>query len=498
MTTTESCSSSISLRQPYGNISTQCIPGWHRRPLPKIAIPFNSDHGKRLFREALLSDGLHGYFSLAETFHTQAEPSYCGPGTLSMVLNSLNIDPGIIWKGNWRYFDEHTLRTCDKRKSKDNPLENVLEQGLTFEEFLYLAECNGASIIPYLASNTTLAHFRSAILSACTRRLDDIRLVCSYNRSTLEQTGSGHFSPIAGYHVQEDLVLILDVARFKYPSHWISIELLWQSMCTIDSTTEKSRGFYLITKWSRDLSMQCGVNNCKDTNEQNISTEKVLCSSDESLSLFIDNHLRSLTDSISSFESLIINILESLSPMFIQQTTKWTFDIMQKYRLNSISKSKCFQECQCVNLFESYPSFLPENINDSLSNDNANCKKPCARVTRSHVHAYAMPTKCALASFVELFEMDTNRKLYEKLEQMNIEQYLTITKDKSMYLFAGLSSIIDDNGMTKRIEYGLTAIFFYALRTETFLSTIDLLDSSNVSVELKDEINYAKTCFGLL
>ena len=54
-------------------------------------------------------------------------------------MNSLSIDPGYIWKGNWRFFDENTLRTCDKRKPKDEPLQNVMEEGITFEEFLYLA-----------------------------------------------------------------------------------------------------------------------------------------------------------------------------------------------------------------------------------------------------------------------------------------------------------------------------------------------------------------------
>jgi hypothetical protein len=406
----------------------------------------------------------------------------------------LNIDPGSIWKGNWRYFDENTLRTCDKRKPKDDPLQNIMVEGITFEEFLYLAECNGASISPFLASNTTLAQFRSAILAACTRRLDDIRLVCSYNRSTLDQTGTGHFSPIAGYHSQEDLVLILDVARFKYPSHWIPIELLWQSMCTIDSTTGKSRGFYLITKWPSDFSVQCGINTCKDINEQNTLINKLFCSSEESLSIFIDNHYLDLTVSI---ESIIITILQSLTPMVIQLTTKWTFDVMQKYRLNAVVNSKCVQECKCVNLFELYPSFLPENITDSLRNEDGECKKPCARVTRSHVHAYAMPTRCALGPFIELFEKDVNRKLYQKLEQMNIKQYLTITKDKPMYLFGGVSLMIDDDEMTSRIECGLTTIFLYALRTEKFLSNIDLFDSNDVSSELKDEINYAKACFGL-
>jgi len=408
-------------------------------------------------------------------------------------LNSLSIDPGYIWKGNWRFFDENTLRTCDKRKPKDNPLQNIMEEGITFEEFLYLAECNGASIIPFFASNTTLEQFRSAILAACTRRLDDIRLVCSYNRSTLQQTGTGHFSPIAAYHSQEDLVLILDVARFKYPSHWIPIELLWQSMCTIDSATGKTRGFYLISKWPSDFSVQCNVNSCKNTDEQNLSIDTSLCASEESLSLFIDNNLLSIIDLTTSIQSIIITILQSLSPAVIQMTTKWTFNIMQKYRLNAVLNAQCVQECKCLNFFELYPSFLPENINDSLINDDTDCKKPCARVTRSHVHAYAMPTRCALGSFIELFEKDINRKLYQILEQMNIEQYLIIKNEKSMYLFGGFSVMIDDNDMASRIERGLTTIFLYALRTEKF----DLFDSNEVSLELKDEINYAKACFGL-
>ncbi len=412
-------------------------------------------------------------------------------------MNSLAIDPGYIWKGNWRFFDENSLRTCDKRKPKDDPLQNIMEEGITFEEYLYLAECNGASIIPFLASNTTLAQFRSAILVACTRRLDDIRLVCSYNRSTLQQTGTGHFSPIAGYHSEEDLVLILDVARFKYPSHWIPIELLWQSMNTIDSTTGKSRGFYLITKWPSDFSVQCNVNICQNTNEQISSINTLFCSSEESLSLFIDNHLLSIIDLTTSIESIIITILKSLSSDVIKLTTKWTFDIMQKYRLHAVSNAKCIQECQCINLFELYPLLLPENINDSVKNDDTECKKPCARVTRSHVHAYAMPTRCALGPFVELFEKDINRKLYQILEQINIEQYLIITKEKSLYLFGGFSSMIDDDDMTERIQRGLTTIFLYALRTEKFLSTIDLFDSNEVSSELKDEIIYAKACFGL-
>ena len=64
----------------------------------------------------------------------------------------------------------------------------------------------------------------------------------------VEQTGDGHFSPvhaalysvvplwnhlfqIGGYHAETDSVLVLDVARFKYPPHWIKLPTLFSAMC---------------------------------------------------------------------------------------------------------------------------------------------------------------------------------------------------------------------------------------------------------------------------
>ena len=46
-----------------------------------------------------------------------------------------------------------------------------------------------------------------------------------------------HFSPIGGYHAGEDMVLILDVARFKYPPHWVKTETLFKAMLRHDSVT---------------------------------------------------------------------------------------------------------------------------------------------------------------------------------------------------------------------------------------------------------------------
>ncbi|KAJ9176468.1 hypothetical protein P3X46_011777 [Hevea brasiliensis] len=54
---------------------------------------------------------------------------------------------------------------------------------------------------------------------------------------------TGHFSPIGGYHAGRDMALILDVARFKYPPHWVPLTLLWEAMNNIDETTGKNKGF---------------------------------------------------------------------------------------------------------------------------------------------------------------------------------------------------------------------------------------------------------------
>ena len=53
---------------------------------------------------------------------------------------------------------------------------------------------------------------------------------------------SGHFSPLAAYHSGTDRVLIMDVARFKYPPHWITLEQLQTAMNSEDPTTKKVRG----------------------------------------------------------------------------------------------------------------------------------------------------------------------------------------------------------------------------------------------------------------
>ena len=104
------------------------------------------------------------------------------------------------------------------RRVGRSALDGVEVNGLSFEELLFLAECNGAHVQAFRASHSSLSKFRTAVHAAASRT--DIHLVASFSRAVMGQTGCGHYSPIAGYHPQTDMALVMDVARFKYPPYW--------------------------------------------------------------------------------------------------------------------------------------------------------------------------------------------------------------------------------------------------------------------------------------
>lgn len=215
---------------------------FYKRPLVDGQIAFSSAQGRKIFQEALAAGTMNGYFPLAEQFHTQAEPTYCGISSLVMVLNALQIDPKRLWKGVWRWFSEDIADCCQQ-------LAVIDKDGVTLDRLAELARCNGlhAHRVRASANAQSLHAFRHLVVQTCGMARDadapGEAIIVSYSRASLGQTGDGHFSPIGGYHPEQDLVLLLDVARFKYPPHWVSLPDLWTAMQTIDSDTGLLRGY---------------------------------------------------------------------------------------------------------------------------------------------------------------------------------------------------------------------------------------------------------------
>jgi glutathione gamma-glutamylcysteinyltransferase len=210
------------------------------RPLPVSLAAFDSADGRALFRRALFEGTLEGYFRLAQQFHTQADPTYCGLGSLVCALNALGVDPGRRWKGSWRWFSEELLDCCKS-------LEEVRRSGITLDEAACLARCNGAAATVKRAGQADAGAFRKDLLAATTAS-DGPVLIVNYSRSAVGQTGSGHFSPIGGFDAATDQALVLDTARFKYPPHWMPVELLFAAMQERDADTGDARGWMLLEK----------------------------------------------------------------------------------------------------------------------------------------------------------------------------------------------------------------------------------------------------------
>ena len=246
-----------------------------RRPLPTTLVRFASRTGKLMFSEALRgacsqvslhceptqslcrprpfppdppSDGTaEPYFPLSEQYVTQQEISFCALGSLTMVMNALGVDPRRRWRDEsgpgWRWWDDEMFTEGACLPS----LDDLRREGAGLAEFAVLAAANGAAVNSQHAEASSERSFRKALAAAA--RLSDSFVVVNFDRSALGQTGCGHFSPVAGYHAASDSVLVLDVARFKYPPFWVPVPALWEATRSFDADAGASRGWLRLSAW---------------------------------------------------------------------------------------------------------------------------------------------------------------------------------------------------------------------------------------------------------
>ena len=236
------------LMQEANHVQSKPVKEFYMRDLPESCISFSSIQGKRLFQEAMADGNMECYFPLAAQFRTQEEPAFCGLTTLVMTLNALSIDPRRLWKGSWRWYSEDMLECC-------LPFSVVKEKGIDVDTFVCMARCNAAYsdlVRPTKSAGASQSayeeeSFRNAVKQA-SKQSNGSFMVLSYSRKALGQTGDGHFSPLGGYHEATDSVLVLDVARFKYPPHWVPLKTIWKGMQAVDVETGLPRGYITVRR----------------------------------------------------------------------------------------------------------------------------------------------------------------------------------------------------------------------------------------------------------
>ena len=137
------------------------------------------------------------------------DPAYCSIYTLVSILNALSMDPNVRWRG---------IRRSIINATQNSPLtdwDDVTENKTNQQSKLMDRTKVGYFLVTYFA----------------------------WHALQQQQTGNGHFSPIAAHHPPTDSCLLLDVARFKYAPYWVSVSELYKSIIPPDKATDKSRGW---------------------------------------------------------------------------------------------------------------------------------------------------------------------------------------------------------------------------------------------------------------
>jgi hypothetical protein len=208
-------------------------------PLSPALTSLSSPEGTRLLNE---STAKADFLPLVSQFTTQINPAYCGVASSVMVLNALGIKAPLAKPWQSPYFTQENL--LNSKTDQVLPATTIAQQGLTLDQLAAVLAQYPVKVQTYHGADLSLSQMRQLIED--TLRESDQYILVNYLRATIGQERGGHISPLAAYNRARDQVLILDVSRYKYPPVWVSLQTLWRSINTIDSTSQKTRGLVTI------------------------------------------------------------------------------------------------------------------------------------------------------------------------------------------------------------------------------------------------------------
>ena len=247
-----------------GDIGYECVTRLHQERTPAGPLPIRltsllSPDGQARLRTC---NSCASYPWLAASFDTQITQAFCGVASSVMTLNASEASkPLSVPYGPYRYFTQCNIFNETARARLD--LDRIADEGLTLAQVQWLlnaqdgvrASCFHAGVpepgvaseaVPPCAAVEDAAQFREAAKTALGAR--DRFVLINFSRGTMSDDGQGggHFSPLGAYDEETDSFLVMDVARYKYPPFWVDADLLWRSMATTDTVSERHRGYVVI------------------------------------------------------------------------------------------------------------------------------------------------------------------------------------------------------------------------------------------------------------
>lgn len=185
------------------------------------------------------------YFKLASYLESEHILTFCGPATIAAVMNSLDVKrpvPEQLFP--FALFTQDDIFTPENQAVK--PYPQVEHDGLVLSQLAQFFVNLGVSAEFHHADEFDADGLRTTIKTVLADPAK--RLVVNYTRKPLNQIGDGHISPVAAFDEDTDRVLILDVARYKYPPVWLTVADLYGAMNTVDSGSQQKRGIVIVSQ----------------------------------------------------------------------------------------------------------------------------------------------------------------------------------------------------------------------------------------------------------
>lgn len=192
------------------------------RALPSSFVALSSKEGRENFAEALEAGTMASFFPLLENLHVHAEPAFCGTSSLLVVLRALGLLRGSLPAGPWRWVGDDRADCC-------SAVDDESKEPFTLAQAATIARSCGARVKMFPSEDTAVMELRYYVRAAC-RAASGNHVMAAYPRPGSSAKRGAHACPIAGYNATCDMVLMLDVARRRYPPHWMPLAALWEAM----------------------------------------------------------------------------------------------------------------------------------------------------------------------------------------------------------------------------------------------------------------------------
>jgi hypothetical protein len=195
------------------------------------------------------SEARAAFLPLTANFETQKNQTYCGPTSIAMILNALQVPAPIATYDSHRIFtQENVLNALTDSIISER---SVARRGMSLNKVAEVLRVYGVSVDTHYADASSVDEFRSLAVDSLSK--PGRHVIVNFSRSALGQEGVGHISPLGAYDADSDRFLILDVARYKEPAFWVMTQKLFDAMAEPKKSSKGQARGYLLIRGPSDL-----------------------------------------------------------------------------------------------------------------------------------------------------------------------------------------------------------------------------------------------------